>query len=44
MEAFLKSVEKKAFRIIQIATGDTDEPGYTPGKYDGICRQLFQKR
>ncbi len=25
MEAFLKSVEKKAFRIIQIATGDTDD-------------------
>jgi RNA polymerase sigma-70 factor, ECF subfamily len=25
MEAFLKSVEKKAFRIIQIATGGTDD-------------------
>lgn len=25
MEAFLKSVEKKAFRIIQIATADTDD-------------------
>jgi RNA polymerase sigma-70 factor (ECF subfamily) len=25
MEAFLKTVEKKAFRIIQIATGGTDD-------------------
>lgn len=25
MEEFLKSVEKKAFRMIQIATGDTDD-------------------